>query len=82
MLTVLLVPVLKDKTGTTTDVDNYRPIALASVISKVLESVVLVPLQRHFVIADEQFGFKTHHRTDMCIYALKEAVSTEGRTPP
>lgn len=35
MLSVLLVPVVKDKTGKISSIDNYRPIALASVISKV-----------------------------------------------
>ena len=38
MLEIVLVPVIKDKTGIIDQVDNYRPpIALASVISKVVE---------------------------------------------
>ena len=31
MLEIVLVPVIKDKTGRIDQVDNYRPIALASV---------------------------------------------------
>lgn len=75
MLSVLLVPVVKDKTGKISSIDNYRPIALASVVSKVLEIILLERVQRHVVTTDEQFGFKRKHGTDMCIYALKEAVS-------
>ena len=36
-----IVPVIKDKTGRIDQVDNYRPIALASVISKVVEIILL-----------------------------------------
>ena len=41
MLEIVLVPVIKDKTGRIDQVDNYRPIALASVISKVVEIILL-----------------------------------------
>jgi len=34
MLAVTLVPVIKDKAGKVGSVENYRPIALASVLSK------------------------------------------------
>ena len=37
MLSVVLVPVIKDKCRKINDSDNYRPIALASAISKVVE---------------------------------------------
>ena len=37
MLSVVLVPVIKDKAGKIGSIDNYRPIALASILSKVLE---------------------------------------------
>ena len=38
---IVLVPVIKDKAGKLSDKDNYRPIALASVISKVFERIML-----------------------------------------
>lgn len=37
MLTVILVPVIKDRVGKIGSLDNYRPITLASILSKVLE---------------------------------------------
>ena len=41
MLSVVLVPVIKDTCRKINDSDNYRPIALASVISKVVEKILL-----------------------------------------
>ena len=68
MLSVLLVPVVKDKMGKMSSTDNYKPIALA---------YRLVPhIGLYIVATDDQFGFKSKHGTDMCIYALKEAVSS------
>ena len=37
MIAVALVPIIKSKSGRIMSKDNYRPIALASVVSKVLE---------------------------------------------
>ncbi len=73
MLSVTLLPVIKDKAGKVGSLDNYRPIALASVVSKVLERIILG------VYLDNQFGFKAHHSTDLCIYALKEVVDLYKR---
>ena len=41
MLSFVLVPVIKDKCDKINDSDNNRPIALASVISKIVEKVIL-----------------------------------------
>ncbi len=74
MLSVLLVPVVKNKTGKLTSLDNYRPIALASILSKVLEGILMDRLAEYIVSTDNQFGFKNKHGTDLCIYALNEIV--------
>lgn len=75
MITVLLVPVIKDKTGKISGTENYRPIALASVISKVFEQILMDRLKEYLITMDNQFGFKSKHGTDLCIYSLKEVVS-------
>ena len=41
MMTVALVPIIKSKSGRIMSKDNYRPIALASIFSKVLEQILL-----------------------------------------
>ena len=37
----LIIPLVKDRKGDIGSSDNYRPIALTNVVSKVLESVIL-----------------------------------------
>lgn len=71
MLSVLLVPVVKNKTGKLTSIDNYRPIALASILSKVLEGILMDRIAEYIASTDNQLGFKSKHGTDLCIYALK-----------
>ena len=58
MLEIVLGPVIKDKTGRIDQVDNYRPIALASVISKVVEIILLSRISGLLETCHNQFGFK------------------------
>ncbi len=78
MLSVTLLPVIKDKAGKVGSLDNYRPIALASVVSKVLERLILDRLGVYLDTTDNQFGFKARHSTDL-VYALKEVVQLYKR---
>ena len=74
MLSVVLVPVLKDKAGKITSKDNYRPIALASVVSKIVEIILYNRIIMYIDTRPNQFGFKKKHGTDMGIYVLKEFI--------
>ena len=74
MLAVVLVPIIKDKTGRIDRIDNYRPIALASVVSKVVERILLDRISHFLETCPNQFGFKRNLGTDTCIYVLKEMV--------
>ena len=74
MLSVVLVPVIKNKSRRINDSDNYRPIALASIVSKVVEKVILNRISEYLLTTCNQFGFKNKLGTDMCIYALKEIL--------
>ena len=74
LMSVVLVPIIKDKSGKINSKDNYRPIAIASTLSKLLEKVLLERLSNYLWTSSHQFGFKPNHSTDACIYTLKEAV--------
>ena len=78
MLDSVIVPLVKNRNGDLSDKNNYRPIALSSVISKVFENVILYRLEEYmstfFWTTNNQFGYKAGHSTDLCVYALIEFI--------
>ena len=74
LMSVVLVPIIKNKCGNINVKENYRPIALASILSKVLELVILNRIEDFLITNDNQFGFKKGHGTPQCIYVLKEVI--------
>ena len=66
MIDNVLVPVIKSKTGRIMSKDNYRPIALASVVSKVAENIIFKRISCYLDTCPNQFGFKRNHGTDQC----------------
>jgi hypothetical protein len=73
METVIL-PVIKNKRGDITNKDNYRPIAITNIFSKVFETVLLHRYSSLLVTSDNQFGFRNNHSTDMCMFAFQQVV--------
>ena len=74
LMHIVIIPLLKCKSEDPADVNNYRPIAIAIALSKVLEQDLLSRLARHLWTADSQFSFKQAHGTEMAIFALKQTV--------
>ena len=74
LIETTIVPIIKNKAGNLSSGNNYRPIALANVMSKVFESLILLRCEQFLTTADNQFGFKSGHSTDFCIYTLKEFI--------
>ena len=71
---ITIVLIIKNKAGDLSSGNNYRPIALANVISKVFESLILLRCEQFLTTADNQFGFKSRHNTDFCINTLNEYI--------
>ena len=63
-----IVPIIKNKTGDTSDKNNYRPIALVTDCSKMVELCILSIIENYICTHNHQFCFKKQHATDMCIY--------------
>ena len=74
MLYTTLTPIVKTKTGDVTDKNNYRPIAVATYMSKVMELLILSKTECFLNTSDNQFGFKKKHGTDMCIHAFRQTI--------
>ena len=72
MLITIIAPIIKNKAGDLSDNNNYRPIALATIASKLFESLILSRVSTFLSTCVNQFGFKKHHSTEMLIFLLKE----------
>ena len=69
-----ITPVLKDSNGSKLNSNNYRPIAVSSVFSKLFESLLKERLEPLIRSSDNQFSFKPSLGTETCVFLLKEAV--------
>ena len=70
----VITPIVKNKNGDISDTSNYRPITVASTISKILEKILLEQIKPVVMLSANQFGFKKKHSTDMCNLILKETI--------
>ena len=59
----VITPVVKSNKNSVRDVDNYRPIALPSIFSKLFELILLKYLESFLRTCDNQFGFNSGHGT-------------------
>ena len=74
MIKSVIVPIIKSKTKSSNNKSNYRPVTIATVISKVFERVLFIRMEPYLYSSDNQFGFKRGHGTDMCIFTLKQVL--------
>ncbi len=58
----MLVPILKNKTGDIASIGNYRPITLATVYCKIMETCLVSRLESFLYTNDNQFSYK------ICVY--------------
>ena len=60
--------------------DNYRPISLLPVISKILEKVVFLQVYDYFVknklLYDSQYGFRKYHSTEFAALEFTDKIIT------
>jgi len=65
----VLTPIVKNKYDDVPVTSNYRPIALATIFSKLFEQYILHNMLKEFLVSvNNQFGFKSSHSTDMCLF--------------
>ena len=74
MLMYTVVPIPKNKKKSLNDSNNYRGIALSSIIGKVLELLILNSNKDILRSCDLQFGFKSKHSTTQCTFVLNEVI--------
>ncbi|KAI8425181.1 hypothetical protein MSG28_007006 [Choristoneura fumiferana] len=58
MMKTVVVPVVKNRTGDLSSLNNYRPVSLGSTVGKILEGLLRPVLAESLKIDDAQFGFR------------------------
>ena len=62
-------------------INNYRPISVLPVFSKILEKLMyqrlISFLDQHKVLNDNQYGFRENHSTDMALINMIDQISSE-----
>ena len=75
----LVIPLYKK--GRMDCMSNYRPIALSSVFSKLIEKLMFTRLISFFnkfnILYDFQFGFRKNHSTSMALFEVVEMIIKE-----
>ena len=57
MLTSTIIPISKNRKKSLSSSDNYRAIALSSILGKLLDWVILLSCDKALSSNDSQFGF-------------------------
>ena len=70
-----IVPIVKDHQGDKSDMNNYRGITIAPIISKIFEHVLRILFQPFLSTSNYQFGFKRKSSTSLAIHCLKETIN-------
>ncbi len=83
LMKTIIIPIVKDRNEVLTSKDNYRPIAVTTVCSKLLERALLDKMHDKLYTLDNQYGFKAKSGTDMCVFTLKQITDYYlGRSSP
>ena len=74
LLISTLVPIIKDKMGNLCSSDNYRSIAISSLILKIFDWVLIGLCGDKLFFDELQFGYQEHCSTNMCTWMAVETI--------
>ena len=69
-----LLPMIKDKLGKASDSNNYRSIAISSLILKLLDWVIILLYKDSLHLDTLQFSYQPNCSTTMCIWMVIETI--------
>ena len=70
-----IIPIIKDRTGNSSDVGNYRGITIAAMPSKVFEHILKTKFANYLNTSPYQYGFKGNSSTSHALFSLKETIN-------
>ena len=74
LLLSTLVPLIKNKRGNKCDSNNYRAIAISSLLGKLFDIIILKEQYTSLTTDVLQFGFKPHSSTTICTSLLRDTI--------
>ena len=74
LMKCLIIPVVKSQVKSKSDINNYRPIAIASTLLKLLEVITFERIRCCLGVSDNQFGYQKTLSTESCKFALKSIL--------
>ena len=75
LLLATLIPIPKVKLGDLTSSNNYRSIALGSLIYKIFDWIIILLFGKTLGLDDLQFGYQKNCSTTMCTWMVIESIS-------
>ena len=69
-----MVPIPKGARANVTDSNMYRSIAISSIMSKILDNVIIEQQQVSLATSSYQFGFKSKVSTVLCTTMMVETI--------
>ena len=69
-----LVPILKDKVGNICAADNYRSIAISSLVLKIFDWVIILLYGERLNLDELQFSYQPNCSTNMCTWMAVETI--------
>ena len=70
-----ITPIIKDKNGNVSDVNNYRGITISPLSSKIFERVLKCLFSKFLTSSSYQFGFKGGSSTSHALYCLSKTIN-------
>ena len=70
-----ITPIIKDKNGNASDVNNYRGITISPLSSKIFERVLKGLFSKFLTSSSYQFGFKGGSSTSHALFCLSKTVN-------
>ena len=75
LLVSMLIPLIKNKMGDVTDSNNYRSIAISSLVMKLYDLVIIQLFKENLYFDELQFGYQAEVSTAMCTWLTTETIS-------
>ena len=70
-----IIPIVKDRQGDLGDLNNYRGVTIAPILSKVFEHTLQIIFSDFLTTSVYQFGFKRKSSTSHALFVLKETIN-------